>query len=92
MVSVRVRLPMQSSSKSNQMQVYRINTSAWDEEGFYVLTTISRSEIISVIDPMVNKEREEDFFYDNDDYIYELKKAFPREDIRMYTEIESITF
>jgi tRNA nucleotidyltransferase (CCA-adding enzyme) len=79
-------------TKSNQMQVYRINTSAWDEENFYVLTTINKSEIKSVIGPMVKKERDEDFIYDNDDYVYELKKAFPREDIRMYTEIETITF
>jgi len=74
------------------MQVYRINTSAWEEENFYLLTTISESEIKSVIAPMVKKERDEDFMYDNDDYIYELKKAFPREDIRMYNDFETITF
>jgi hypothetical protein len=74
------------------MQVYRINTSAYEEEDFYIMTTLSESQIRSVIEPMVHNERVNDEFFENDEYVLELKKKFPREDVRHYSEFEILTF
>jgi hypothetical protein len=74
------------------MQVFRINTSAWEKEDFYLMTSLSESQIKKALAPMIKNERENGEFYDNDDYLFELKKQFPREDIRMYDEFETITF
>ena len=92
MVLVRVRLPMQSSSNQIKMQAFRINTSAYEEEDFYIMTTLSESQIRSVIEPMVHNERVNDEFFENDEYVLELKKKFPREIIKRYSYFETLTF
>lgn len=74
------------------MQVYRINTSAWDEEDFHLLTTLTEEQINSVIAPMVHSERENDFLYYNEDYIAELQKHFPNEQVNVYYQFETLTF
>lgn len=74
------------------MQVYRINTSAYEEEDFYIMTTLSPSQIKSVIEPMVHNERVNDEFFENDEYVLELRKRFPREEVRLYSEFETLTF
>jgi hypothetical protein len=74
------------------MQVYRINTTAYEEEDFYLMTTLSESQIQSVIEPMVHNERVNDEFFENDEYVLELRKRFPREEVRLYTDFETLTF
>ena len=76
------------------MQVFRINTSAYamGEEDFYIMTTLSESQIRSVIEPMVHNERVNDEFYENDEYVLELKKKFPKEEVIHYSEFETLTF
>jgi hypothetical protein len=74
------------------MQVYRINTSAWNEEDFHLLTTLTEEQVKSVIAPMVHSERVNDFLYDNEDYIAELKKQFPNEQVDIYYQFETLTF
>jgi hypothetical protein len=74
------------------MQVYRINTSSWGEEDFFLLTTLSEQQIKSVIEPMVHSERVNDFLYDNEEYVIELEKRFPNEKVSMYNEFEKLSF
>lgn len=74
------------------MQVYRINTSAWNEEDFHLLTTLTEEQVKSVIAPMVHSERVNDFLYDNEDYIAELKKQFPNEQVDVYYQFKTLTF
>ena len=40
------------------MRVIRINTSAWSEEDFYLVTTLDDQDIVEVINPLVNAERD----------------------------------
>jgi hypothetical protein len=74
------------------MQIFRINTSSWNEEDFFLLTTLSEEQIKSVIAPMVHSERVNDFLYDNDDYVAELEKQFPNEKVSMYNEFDTLSF
>jgi hypothetical protein len=92
MVLVRVRLPLQSSSKSNQMQVFRINTTAYEEEDFYLLTDLTEQDIVEVINPLVMQERDGYEEYDNDILLNALKKRFHKAKIFMFTDFETITF
>lgn len=75
-----------------EINAFRINTSSWDEEDFYLITSLTEEEVKSVMAPMVSSERVNDFLYDNDEYIIELKKRFPKDKIEMYNEFETLTF
>lgn len=76
------------------MAIYRIKTSAWDEEGFMLSTELTKEQIESVIEPMVKKERDEFYFYTNEDYYWSLKETFPKKHIEIYEDggIEEIIF
>jgi hypothetical protein len=60
------------------MNIFRIKTSAWDEESFILATQLNEKQIRSVIQPMVDAEREAEFVYSNDDYVQALRDAYPK--------------
>lgn len=72
------------------MRVVRINTTAWAEEDFYLVTTLDDDQIIEVINPLVNAERDGEDEYDNDSLVEALKRRFPLEYADMYTEFDKI--
>ena len=74
------------------MRVIRINTSAWSEEDFYLVTTLDDDQIVEVITPLVNAERDGYEQYDNDSLLQALKDRFPLEYIDMYQEFDKLTF
>jgi hypothetical protein len=75
------------------MRVIRINTTAWMEEDFYLVTTLDDDQIAEVIQPIVNAERDgEGEEYDNDSLLQALKDRFPLEYSDMYTEFDKLTF
>lgn len=60
------------------MNIYRIKTSAWDEEDFILATSLNEKQIRSVIQPMVDEEREGEFAFSNEDYVNVLRDAYPK--------------
>lgn len=74
------------------MNVFRISTNSWDEEDFYVLTTLDPEQIRKVIQPMVEYERENDIIYDNEDYVLCLQQRYKKAKVVMYQYIELIQF
>jgi hypothetical protein len=76
------------------MKIVRINTSAYDEEDFYLLTNLTNAQIKKVIRPMVIEERKSDEVFSNEDYFWALKEAHPDQLIELYTDdsIELLTF
>jgi len=74
------------------MRVIRINTSAWSEEDFYLVTTLDDQDIVEVITPLVNAERDGYEEYDNDSLLQALKDRFPLEYVDMYQEFDKLTF
>lgn len=76
------------------MRVIRINTTAWIEEDFYLVTTLDDDKIAEVIQPIVNAERNGYDYeeYDNDTLVDALRKRFPSEHIDMYTEFDKLIF
>ena len=75
------------------MRVIRINTTAWVEEDFYLVTTLDDQDIVEVIQPIVNASRRwDDEYYDNDSLLQALKDRFPNKVVDMYQEFDKITF
>jgi hypothetical protein len=76
------------------MNVFRINTTAYEEEDFYLLTSLNEKQIAKVIKPIVQAERDSDIdenFYDNDMLTEALKNAYPNATVEMYQDFETIS-
>lgn len=73
------------------MKVFRINTTAYKEEDFFLLTEISEEDIVEVITPIVNAERDGYQEYDNEVLIDALQKRYQRKKIELFTEFDTIT-
>lgn len=73
------------------MNIFRINTTAFEEEDFYLLTDLSEQDIVEVITPLVNQERDGYEEYDNDSLVYALEKRFPNAHITFIQDIETIS-
>jgi hypothetical protein len=73
------------------MNTFEINTSAWSEENFTIVTDLTKEQIIQVIAGMVHHERKSDTLYENEDYINELKKQFPKATI-IFSNPELLVF
>ena len=61
-----------------KMNIFRINTGSWDEEEFILATQLSEKQIRSVIQPMVDEARKEDFVFTTEDYVNVLRDAYPK--------------
>lgn len=74
------------------MRVIRINTTAWAEEDFFLMTTLTDDQISEVIRPIVHAERDGGGSYNNNMLVHELVERFPLEYIAMFTEFDEIKF
>ena len=73
------------------MRVIRINTTAFEDEEFFLLTTLTDKEITDVVLPIVEAERaSEHEYYCNDELVSALKERYPSEIVDMIL-IEDIT-
>jgi hypothetical protein len=56
-----------------KLDLFQVNTTAWDEEDFLLLTSLTEEQITEVIKPIVEKEREREsklFEGDNPSPVY----------------------
>jgi hypothetical protein len=74
------------------MKIFRINTTAYEEEDFFLLTDLIEQDITEVIHPIVMAERDEEEEYDNETIISALRKRYPHNKIEMLDEIEQLTY
>lgn len=65
--------------KNLNIKVIEVNTTAYDDENFFIATDLTYDQIISVIHPIVLAERDggDDDEYDNETLIEALKNRFP---------------
>lgn len=74
-----------------QTKVLRINTTAYSEEDFFLLTDLSEEEIVEIIEPIVQKERDGLEDYDNEILTSALESRYPGRIIKMYKDFETLT-
>jgi hypothetical protein len=70
------------------MRVVRINTTAYQEEDFYLLTTLDDSQIAEVIQPIINSSK----FWDIETLHEAFKKEFPNKIVDFIAEIDTLKF
>ena len=59
------------------MKAFKINTTAWEEDNFTLLTDLTESQIVRIITPIVMAERNRGVVYTNDELIDALIEAYP---------------
>jgi hypothetical protein len=74
------------------MKIFKVNTTAYEEEDFFLLTDLTEQDITEVIHPIVMAERDEEEEYDNDTLLEALKKRYPNNKITMIVEFEQLTY
>lgn len=72
------------------MRVIKVNTTAYSEEDFFLLTTLSNEQISECLNPIIDAERNGGEDYDNEDLFRALTYAYPNEKIEMYFELETL--
>jgi hypothetical protein len=72
------------------MNIFRISTTAYKEEDFYLQTELDEVDIVEVITPIVNAERDGYEVYDNELLLDMLIKRYPRKKIELYEEFRTI--
>lgn len=74
------------------MKIFKINTTAYEEEDFFLLTDLKEQDITEVVQPIVIAERDGYEEYDNETIINALRKRFPKNTITLIEEIEELTY
>ena len=72
------------------MNIFKVSTTAYKEEDFYLHTELDEVDIVEVIMPIVNAERDGYEVYDNEMLLDMLVKRYPRKKIELYEEFRTI--
>ena len=74
------------------MNIFRINTTAYKEEDFFLMTELSKEQIEGVITPIVLIERNnaEEVYY-NDDLVRDIELAYPDSITTELKDVKTIT-
>ena len=59
------------------MNQFRINSTAFAEEDFVLLTDLTKEQIVNTLTPIILQEREEGIWYYNDDLVQKLQTKYP---------------
>lgn len=70
---------------NRKLNLVQVNTTAYSEEDFLLLTNLTEAQIKKVINPIVKDERENEVPYENGDLVGALRKAYPSHTITDYT-------
>jgi hypothetical protein len=68
--------------------VVEIKTTAYDEENFILVTTLSDEQIQNVILPIIMDERDFQVEYDNEQLLQALRNTYPNASIEMITTLK----
>ena len=79
----------------SEINYFRIKTSAWEEEDFIIRTDLTEELVKKVIQPLVDREREdpENNFIDNEELFIALYTAYPQYEIELLPDdIDELEF
>jgi hypothetical protein len=81
--------------KAEDIRVVEINTTAFEEENFVLVTDLTDEQIEEVIRPIVLAERnqienDDNVFYDNETLVSALLEKYPNNLVSFYTDKDSI--
>ena len=70
---------------TTNLNLFQVNTTAFDEENFVLLTSLTEEQITKAITPIVQDERVNGIVYDNDMLVEAINKAYPESIAIHYT-------
>ena len=70
------------------LSVFEIATSGWKEENFRLMTNLTEEQVRGVIQPMVDKEREDEIVLMNDEYVQALQDKYRTKIVVLYVDFE----
>lgn len=73
-----------------KINVFRVKTTAYELEDFFLLTDLPEEKIVEVITPIVKAERDGYQEYDNDTLCEALVSKYPNRLIEMYVDFDEI--
>jgi hypothetical protein len=74
------------------MIVYKVCTTVFQEEDFFLITDLTQEDITEVIQPMVWAERDGYEEYTHEKIQKALQKRYPKNKITMITDYEELIF
>lgn len=77
-------------SISQSLNVFRVSTTAYEEEDFHLLTTLSEKQIVKIISTIVEAERNGGNFYDNETLVGTLQDLYHNDIVIFYQDFETI--
>lgn len=72
------------------MRIFKISTTAYEEEDFYLMTTLSEEQIKNAIKQIVMRERDGEEEYDNEMLLDAIKKKYPRSQADIINSFQNI--
>ena len=86
---------MKFTINNTDLRIVQVNTTAWEEEDMLLITNLTDEQIESVVNPIVEREREsetDEFNYTNEDLVNALRNQFPSKIVLNYntTDIDLI--
>lgn len=84
---------MNAEEIRKNIRIVEVNTTAFQEENFVLLTDLSDEQIEQVIRPIVDKERnatedDDDTFYDNEELFGALQETYPNNIVIFYSDTD----
>jgi len=71
--------------QTSNLNLFQVNTTAYDEEDFLLLTSLTEEQITKVIKPIVDDERENEVEYDNETLVDALIREYPHHVVSHYS-------
>ena len=74
------------------MKLFKINTTAYEEGDFFLLTDLTEQDITEVVHPIVMAERDGYEEYENETLLDALRSRYPNKKITMILDFESLSY
>jgi len=74
------------------MRTVQINARSWSKEDLFIITTLSDEQIVKVLRPIIDIERDEGEWYSNEILSDMLQSNYPIEYVKVISQINLLIF
>jgi len=74
------------------MRTVQINARSWSKEDLFIITTLSDEQIVKVLRPIIDIERDEGEWHSNQILADMLQRNYPIEYVKGFSKIDKLIF
>ena len=74
------------------MRLFKVNTTEYEEEDFFLLTDLTEQNITEVVQPIIMAERDGYEEYENETLLDALRSRYPNNKITMIVDFEELIY